>query len=412
MIFLVALVASILRWLTFPVYDYPDAEYIYPRSPFYSFLQPEDHALASDFAVLPSGSALSLFTGSIYDSPFDLPSLKYWLISSTPFLVFAIFAQGYIWLLAKKNSKGILKKSLILFAACPSSAYYLCTLHPESWASVVALGYIVSLLDWIASMVNPVRTLKVDTLHKQPPLGTFLLFLVLLVSGVYELGDYQFILCTIGISWIYACLRLKDLAIVNSSIYLLQAMPRLLKLKAPSVNKLLTVSVVLSTLFVIVVFAYPLRALIASPALVDARITSALSLYGIGSIYADKYPLIARPLLTINGIFVYTPAEFGPSVILKIACIWSILLSWLQAITGFIKEKRSLLSSLMAGMAFSLLFPIPITFLLPGYVNLKYYIFLLPVLLFWPAVRNFRSLKILFAFLWLELGLRSLVRVL
>jgi hypothetical protein len=412
MILLAAFIASVFRWLVFPVYDYPDAIYIYPRSPLYPLLSSEDQSLGLDINVLPASQVLSLFTGSVYDTPFEIPGLKYWLISSAPFLLFAILAQGYLWLIAKKSSRVILKRLILLFVLCPSSAYYLCTLHPEAWATVAALGYIVSVLDWVSSSITPIcATSKVIT-RENPSLGIFIFFLAVLVSGFYLLGDYQFILCSAGIAWFYSCLRFRGLAILHSSTYLFQTIASFLRAKTASFKKLITLTLLSSAVAVTILFAYSIRELILSSVSGDSRIGAALSLYGEDSIYAEKYPLLVRPLLTLNNLFVFTPGGFGPSVFLKIACFWTILLSWFQASTDCTDHNHGSTSSFTSSMLFVLLFPVPIIFLLPGYSALKYYLFLVPVALFWPAMQNFKPLKILFSILWIELGFRSLIRTL
>jgi hypothetical protein len=56
-----------------------------------------------------------------------------------------------------------------------------------------------------------------------------------------------------------------------------------------------------------------------------------------------------------------------------------------------------------------MLYPLPIILLLPGYVNLKYYLFLVPVLLFWPALNKYKTIFVLFVALWFEFAFRSLL---
>lgn len=415
MIFLCALVASIARLIFFPVADYPDAEYIYPRSFLNDFLSGQDYSFDPPVHVLPSSPLLSLVAGNVYDKGFSVfPSFKYWLISSLPFLLFAIFAQVYLISLDSSQHKRTLSKLLILFVVCPSSAYYLCTLHPEAWANVLALGYTVTALASIFEYIYSYNSLDNDNsqLITGITLTTLFFFSLSLFSGYCLLGDGQFILCLVGISWLYLSLRSNIFGLVDFPSHLLQILRSAFFLRLGSLRKFLVIVLPITFIAGLFVFSYSLRALLLSVFSDQSSVGSALSLYGEGSVYADKYPLLMRPLMTLNNLFIYTPAGFGPSAFLKILILWSILSTWFRGATGTLSRISKYDSQLVSRLIFAILYPLPIIILLPGYVNLKYYLFLVPVLLSWPALKKYKTILILFVALWFEFAFRSLVSIL
>jgi len=408
-ILVTAILVSLLRWLIFPVSDYPDATYVYSRLFSNHLFSGADYSLESGFEV-PPNQILSLVGGSMYDSAFSLPSLRYLFVSSLPLLVFAIFAQIYLAIFSKRIAKATLRKSLILFLICPSTAYYLCTIHPEVWATVVALGYVVSILNWASRKVDFSRSLNTDQAFDQPPILNLLLFSLLLIASFYALGDYQSVLCLICILCLYGSLRFKTVFIFQYPRHLVATFVLMLRARSTSLKKLINSSAFVVFFAVLSTLIYSLRAAIVSLGSADSRVVSAVSLYTEGSSFADKYPLFLRPMLTVNNLFVYTPSGFGPSLVLKAACLWPILTSWFQVLTSDYDERSESNSVMSSAMASSLLYPLIFIFLLPGYVNLKYYLFLVPVVLFWPAMLRFKLLRNLFVILWLELGFRSILR--
>jgi hypothetical protein len=411
-IFLCALAASIARLLFFPVADYPDAEFIYPRSFLSDFLADQDYSFNLPIHVLPSSPLLSLVVGSVYDRGFTaFPSFKYWLISSLPFLLFAIFAQVYLIYLDSSQHKRVLSKLLILFVACPSSAYYLCTLHPEAWANVLALAYTVTAL---ASVSGYIYSYSNSANYNAEPkagisLTTLLFFALSLFSGYCLLGESQFILCLVGISWLYLSLRSNVFGLVNFPSHLLQILRSSFFLRLFSLRKLLVIFLPIAFIAGLLVFAHSLRELLLSVFSYQTSLGAALSLYREDSIYADKYPLLLRPLMTLNNLFVYTPVGFGPSAFLKILILWSILSTWFGGATETLGRISKYDSQLVSRLIFAMLYPLPIILLLPGYVNLKYYLFLVPVLLFWPALNKYKTIFVLFVALWFEFAFRSLL---
>lgn len=409
MIILTAFFASLLRWLIFPVSDYPDAAYIYPKSFSNHLFYGADYSLETGFDV-PPNQTFSLVVGSIYDSVFSLPSLKYLFVSSLPLLVFAIFAQIYLAVFSKRIAKATLRKLLILFLVCPSTAYYLCTIHPEVWATVVALGYVISILDWASCKVDFSRYLNTGQAFDQPPILNLLLSSLLLIASFYTLGDYQSVLCLIGILCLYGSLRFRMVFIFQYPRYLVVVLATILTVGTASSKKLINTSLFVGFFALFSASIYSLRNIFISSSSADSKIAAAFGLYVEGSQFADKYPLLLRPMLTVNNIFVYTPSGFGPSLVLKAVCLWVIVTSWFQVFTSGCDERSDSNSVMSSAMVFSLLYPLIIIFLLPGYVNLKYFLFLLPVVLFWPAMLRFKLLRNSFIILWLELGFRSILR--
>ena len=415
MIFLCALVASIARWLLFPVADYPDAEHIYPSAYINSFLSDQDYSINLPLRVLPANLFLSLATGSVYDRSLSvLPSFKYWLLSSLPLFVFTTFAHLYLVFAASKHQKKPLSQLLILFLVCPSSAYYLCTLHPEAWANVLALGYTVTAL--ASAFGSLYRHDKVD-FHSTETIAItsfrpFFFFALALFAGYLIIGDSQFILCLVGIACLCLSLKSSIFGLVYFPSRLLQILRSAFFLKLSSIRKLLLVAFPVAFTVGMFMFPYLLRDLLLSSFSAQSSLGSALSLYGEDSIQADKYPLLLRPLFTVNNLFIYTPAGFGPSAFLKILVLWPIVSGWFGGATRTCGLSSLYHSKLASRLIFALLFPLPIIILLPGYVNLKYFLFLVPVLFFWPSLTKYRTLLILFILLWAEFALRSLFAIL
>ena len=415
MISLCAFVASIARWLLFPAADYPDAEHIYPTAFINAFLSDQDYSIDLPLRVLPANLFISLASGSVYDGILPaLPSFKYWLLSSLPLFVFAAFSQFYLVYCASKHQKKPLRQLLILFIVCPSSAYYLCTLHPEAWANVLALGYTVSALTSAFGSIHCHNYLDADCtgLIKTTSLCPFLFFSLALFAGYLIVGDSQFILCFAGIACLYLSLTSNVFGLVYFPSRLLQVLRSAFFLRLSSSRKFLIVAIPLAFAVGLLIFSYALRDLLISSFSAQSSLGSALSLYGEDSLYADKYPLLLRPLLTVNNLFIYTPAGFGPSAFLKILILWPIVTAWFGGATDTHGQSGLYRSKLVSRLIFALLFPLPVIILLPGYVNLKYFLFLVPVLFFWPTLTKYRTLLLLFILLWSEFSIRSLFAVL
>jgi hypothetical protein len=406
-----ALFASIARLFLFPAADYPDAQYVYPRAFFSDILSGQDYILNVFIGVEPSNPSLSLVLGSVYDTGIsNLPSLKYWLISSLPFFLLAGFAHFYLISLSPGNHKRALRKLLILFFVCPSSSYYLCTLHPEAWANVLALGYTVTVLTLAFSQIYSYRLKSADIvdLKKNIHLGTFVIFALSLLSGFFLLEDSQFILCLVGISCFYLTMRSSLFGLVSFPLNSLQTLRSICLLRLAAPRKTLSLLIPFSFIIFLLFFSYSARDLLLSAVPANSSLGAALSLYDIDSIFADKYPLWSRPFFTLNNLFIYTPAGFGPSAFLKILILCSIVSSWFGAVTGGSGRAGQRDFLLASRLLLVLLFPLPIILLLPGYVNLKYYIFLVPVLFFFPSLKNYKTLLLLFVALWVEFVFRAL----
>lgn len=416
MIFLCAFVTSIARWLLFPAADYPDAEHVYPTAYISAFLSDQDYSIDLPLRVLPASQFISLASGSVYDGILPaLPSFKYWLLSSLPLFVFAAYAQFYLVYCTTKHQKKPLRQLLILFIVCPSSAYYLCTLHPEAWANVLALGYTVSALTSAFGSICSHNNLDGDCSDPKKlttSLNIFLYFSLALFAGYLVVGDSQFILCLVGIACLYFSLRSNVFGLVYFPSHFLQILRSAFFLRLGSSRKFVLIAIPVAFIFGLFIFSYPLRNLLISSFSAQSSLGSALSLYGKESIYADKYPLFLRPLFTANNLFIYTPAGFGPSAFLKILILWPIVDSWFGGATGTRGHSGIYHSKLVSRLIFALLFPLPIIILLPGYVNLKYFLFLVPVLFFWPSLTKYRTLLLLFILLWSEFSIRSLFAVL
>ena len=411
MVLLLAFITSVARLVFFPVADYPDAEFIYPRSYLNDFLSGQDYSFNPPVHVLPSSPFLSLVVGSVYEKDFSaFPSFKYWLLSSLPFLFFAFFAQVYLVFLGTRHDRKPLSKLLILFVACPSTAYYLCTLHPEAWANVLALGYAVTALASVFRCIynynlpdNANTEAKIDlSLH------TLFAFVLTLSTGYCFLGDSQFILCLVGITWLHLSLRSNIFGLVDFPSHFLQTLHNIFLLRLSSLRKLLLIAIPVAFIIALFVFSYSFRDLLLSAFSAQSSLGSALSLYDKDSIYADKYPLLLRPLMTINQLFIYTPAGLGPSAFLKILILWPVLISLFRGATGTFSRISKYDSLIVSRLMFALLYPLPIIILLPGYVNLKYYLFLVPVLFCWPSLKKYKTMIALFLALWLEFSFRSI----
>jgi hypothetical protein len=407
MLTFVAILTSLARWFIFPFSDYPDAWRTYPQSLLGALFSLGDYNFENSISILPSSPVYSIIFGSIYVHPPQVPvSISFWFASSLPFISFAVISDLYVHFISRKEIQPLLNRILALFFLCPSSAYYLCTFHPEVWANLVALFFVLFILaSYSERLVISPNNLEFNISSKTvlSPLWLIACCSFLLYAYFYT-KDKQFILCAIGILLLYSSLIYlpsslkfypRNLAVAACSI-----------IRSGSVGKKLLFNILLYSLPIIPFYLliYQLRDLLASFS-PDANLASAARLYLQDSIYSNKYPLIFRPFMTLNNFYVYTPAGFTPSIFVKIGSFLSLFQAWFIAL----RSSSQTISHLASSLSFVLLYPLVLISIFPGYVNLKYYVFLVPVLLFFPAIFRYKSMLAWFYLLWLELILRYLI---
>ena len=124
----------------------------------------------------------------------------------------------------------------------------------------------------------------------------------------------------------------------------------------------------------------------------------------------ENYPPPLRPVLTFTGIFTFTPMAYG-SVWLGLFCYLFVLASTafplLRSAISNSRIQNQKSSDLFTKFIPSILFIIGACTVLPGYSNVKYFIFCLPLLI--KGLSDRHSSKKVFSYIFIVSGLSYLV---
>lgn len=137
--------------------------------------------------------------------------------------------------------------------------------------------------------------------------------------------------------------------------------------------------------------------LLSSVPILSDKVTGVYEAYRTYYSYvATKYPLIFRPFITFMTFVFMTPAKIGAYILYPIYGIILII-----AIKKFL--KKSFLHENKESFIYfitPIVFIISIVFILPGYSQAKYYIFMLPFILY-GLLKVFKFKSILLFAIWL-----------